>query len=390
MNPVEVFLGTLQSSLGDGSFRKLTLGKLRGELDGQEHVYLRLVEIQGGLHLSFLHRFPDKDITKNLPLTDALAAVRGWVGTASLAATLFTDVERRQLLFNRRGKPRMTHHAEQREAVPLPHDQPKARALRDERFLQPLGVLDPAGRPSPQMGDKYRQIHHFIELVAPLVREFRSGNLVRVVDLACGKGYLTFALYQYLVEQGLEVDVRGVEKRRPLVELANGIARDCGFSGLHFDAQDIEQTEVTGADLVVALHACDTATDDALRKGVQAGARWLLAAPCCHQEVRPQIQAPPGLEPLFRFGIEVDRLAESVTDAIRALCLEASGYQTRIQEFISLEHTHKNRLIMAAKQLKATDQVQKWREVEAFQAHFGIKHQSLSAALKPGAPEALT
>jgi hypothetical protein len=384
MNPVEIFLNTLQTSLGNGTFRKLTLGKLRGELDGQEHVYVRLVEVRGGLHLSCLHRFPDKDVTKNLPLEEALTVVRGWLGNASLAATLFTADERRRLLFNRRGKPRLTRQAEQTAAAPLPHDQPKTRALRDERFLQPLGVLDSAGRPNAQMGDKYRQIHHFIELVAPLARAFRSESAVRAVDLGCGKGYLTFALYQYLVEQGLEVEMRGVEKRRPLVDLANGIARDCGFTGLHFEAKEIERMEVTGADLVVALHACDTATDDALLKGIQAGARWLLAAPCCHQELRPQIQAPPGLEPLFRYGIEVDRLAESVTDTIRALCLEASGYHARIQEFISLEHTHKNRLIMGTKQLKAIDQVQKWLEVEAFQARFGIKHQSLSAALKTG------
>ena len=231
------------------------------------------------------------------------------------------------------------------------------------------------------MGDKYRQVHHFIELVAPLIRDLKPGERIKVVDLGSGKGYLTFALYVFLTEKGLQADVTGIEQRRPLVDLGNEIARNCGYGGLRFEAARIAETGLAGADLVVALHACDTATDDALLEAIRAGAHWILAAPCCHKEVRPQIRAPEGLEPLFRFGIQVDRLAESVTDTLRGLCLEAAGYETRIQEFINLEHTPKNLLILASKRLKTSDQHQKWREIIAFQTRFGIRRQRLTDAL---------
>ena len=381
MNAVDVFCSNLQDALAGGAFRKLTLGKLRDELADQEHVYVRPVEVRGELQLSFVHRYPDHDTTKNFPPADALARIRTWLGTASLAATLFTTAERVQLRFNRRGKPQLQRQRETGEPPSLQHDQSKARLLQDERFLVQLGVLDPAGKPRPQMGDKYRQVHHFIELVAPLTREMQPGERVKVVDLGSGKGYLTFALYVFLTGKGLQAEVTGVEQRRPLVDLCNEIAGSCGYGGLRFEAARISETSLAGADLVVALHACDTATDDALLAAIRAGARWILAAPCCHQEVRPQIWPPEGLEPLFRFGIQVDRLAESVTDTIRALCLEAAGYESRIQEFINLEHTPKNLLILAAKRPKTVDQCRKWQEVIAFQTRFGIRRQRLADAL---------
>jgi Methyltransferase domain len=384
MNAVDVFCSSLQDALMDGTLHKLTLGKLRDELADQEHIYVRPVEVRGELQLSFVHRYPDHDTTKNFSRTDGLARIRAWLGTASLAATLFTTAERMQLLFNRRGKPRLHRQRETTEEPPSrQHDQSKARLLQDERFLTRLGVLDPSGRPKIQMGDKYRQVHHFIELVEPLTREMRAAERIKAVDLGCGKGYLTFALYAFLTEKGLQAEVTGIEQRRPLVDLGNEIAKSCGYGGLRFEAARIDETELAGADLVVALHACDTATDDALLGAIRAGARWILAAPCCHKEVRPQIRPPEGLEPLFRFGIQVDRLAESVTDTLRVLCLESAGYEARIQEFISLEHTSKNLLILASKRLKAADQLQKWRETVAFQTRFGIRHQRLVNGLAP-------
>lgn len=385
MNAVDVFCSNLQDALAGGTLRKLTLGKLRDELADQEHVYVRPVEVRGELQLSFVHRYPDHDVTKNFSPAAALARIRAWLGTASLAVTLFTTAERVQLLFNRRGKPQLRRQAETGTPSSLRHDESKSRLLRDERFLVQLGVLDPSGRPRTQMGDKYRQVHHFIELVAPLTRDLRPGERIKVVDLGCGKGYLTFALYVFLTEKGLQADVTGIEQRRPLVDLANEIASKCGYRGLRFEAARIAETGLDGVDLVVALHACDTATDDALLKGIRAGARWILVAPCCHKEVRPQIRPPEGLEPLLRFGIQVDRLAESVTDTLRALCLEATGYETRIQEFVNLEHTPKNLLILATKRLKTGDQRQKWQEVIAFQTRFGIQRQRLTDALaRPG------
>ncbi|MBV9490879.1 MAG: SAM-dependent methyltransferase [Verrucomicrobia bacterium] len=381
MNAVDLFSRRLREAIANGTLRKLTLGKLREGLAGQEHVYVRPVQIRDALQLSFVHRYPDHDTVKNLPPEDGLAQVFAWLGTASLAVTLFTTDGRIQLVFNRRGKPRLAEERESAAPASLQHDRSKTRLVRDERFLHQLGVLDDAGQPKAHMGDKYRQVHHFITLVAPLTAAMRPGDCVRVADLGCGKGYLTFALYVLLTEAGLQVQMTGIEQRRPLVEFANVVARQCGYDGLRFQTGQIADTDISDTDLVVALHACDTATDDALLKAVRAGARWILVAPCCHKEVRPQMRPPPGLEPLFRFGIEADRLAESVTDTLRALCLEAVGYVSRIQEFISLEHTHKNVLIMATKQGKTGNRAQAGRQALAFQARFGIARQRLSEAL---------
>ena len=166
-----------------------------------------------------------------------------------------------------------------------------------------------------------------------------------------------------------------------MVELCNRAARECGFSGLRFETGTIERTSLDRVDVLVALHACDTATDDALAKGVQAGAALILVAPCCHQELRPQLRPPPVLAETFRHGILRERQAEFVTDALRAALLEWAGYQTKVFEFISTEHTAKNLMIAAVKRKHSKDREELARRAGDLAAFYGVRAQRLATQL---------
>jgi SAM-dependent methyltransferase len=381
VNPIELFLANFEASLANESFRKLTLGKFRGRLDGVEHIYIRAVTLKDGIRLNFVLRYPDRDLTQNYLIPDGISLVRDWLGKSSLAATLFTVDQRQQLLFNRRGDPRLsTSPAEPMENY-LQHDRKKSRLLLDETFLRHLGVLDFAGNPRMRMSDKYRQIHHFIELLAPALRSLPTGRQLRVVDMGSGKGYLTFAAYAFLKQEGYNAEVVGVERRAALVDLCNRVAAQCEFGDLRFKVDEISGVTLDGVDVVVALHACDTATDDAIYRGIAAKAQLIFLAPCCHKELRPQLMPPDDIAPLFRHGIQAERMAEGITDALRCMYLEASGYSTTIQEFIALEHTKKNLLISAAKNPQIVDHDLLFQKASDFQALFGIRHQRLADLL---------
>jgi hypothetical protein len=178
--------------------------------------------------------------------------------------------------------------------------------------------------------------------------------------------------------------VLGIERRRSLVDFCNAVAGDCGFKGLRFEVGEIANAKLDGTDIVIALHACDIATDEAIYGGIAAGARIILAAPCCHKELRPQLDPPANLAPLFKDGIQSDRMAETITDTLRCMYLEASGYVTRIQEFISLDHTLKNLLIIATRHSNEGTRDYLFQKASEFQQLFGIRHQRLADLLRSG------
>jgi len=387
VNPIELFLANFEASLANERFRKLTLGKFRGSLDGVVHIYVRVVGLKNGKRLSFVHRYPDRDVTHNYLQSEGIALARDWLGSSSFAATLFTVDQRLQLLFNRRGDPRLSTSSAASVEPSLQHDREKSRLLRDETFLKHLGVLDASGNARTGMRDKYRQIHHFVELLASTLRNLPAGKELTVVDMGSGKGYLTFAVYAFLKQEGYAAEVIGVERRRALVDLCNRVAAQCEFGALRFEVGEISEVPLDGVDVVIALHACDTATDDAIYRGITAKAQLIFLAPCCHKELRPQLMPPDDIAALFRHGIQAERMAESITDALRCLYLEASGYSTTIQEFIALEHTKKNLLITAAKQPKTVGRDLLSRKAEDFQALFGITHQRLADLLRLEIPE---
>jgi hypothetical protein len=207
-------------------------------------------------------------------------------------------------------------------------------------------------------------------------------HFLSLVDMGCGKGYLTFAAYELLCRTGWNgASVRGIEARSDLVDLCNRAARASGFSGLQFDCGTIESTSLDRVDVLIALHACDTATDDAIAKGIQAEARLILVAPCCHKELRRQLRPPPALSETLKHGILREHQAEFVTDALRAALLEWAGYNTQIFEFISTEHTAKNLMIAAVKRERTANRDGAEGRARALAAFYGIQSQRLAGHL---------
>jgi SAM-dependent methyltransferase len=224
-----------------------------------------------------------------------------------------------------------------------------------------------------------------VEIFAPLVGAIKAERPL-IVDMGAGKGYLDFALYDYLATVAKQpVRIVGVEMRDQLVADGNATAKASGFDGLSFEAGTIMEFDAGKADAVIALHACDTATDDAIFKGISAGAALIAVAPCCHKQIRRQMAAGKPdlrLEPLLRHGIFVERQAEMITDTLRALLLELNGYKTRVFEFVSDAHTPKNNLIVAEKDDRTgRDRDAVLKQIADIKAMFGIEQHYLEGLL---------
>ncbi len=235
----------------------------------------------------------------------------------------------------------------------------------------------------PGAQDKFRQINRYVEILGPLLKAIPRRKLDKIVDMGAGKGYLTFAVADYLANTlHVEAQTVGVELRPELVELCNGIAAKAGLNNLSFAQGSIDGYDSAGTSVLIALHACDTATDDAIAKGIAAEAELIVVAPCCHKQIRREIEtanAPTPLDYLLRHGIFVERQAEMVTDGIRALILEYFGYSTKVFEFISDQHTPKNVLIVGQRTKGERDPAILAKIAEA-KAMFGIRQHYLEGA----------
>ena len=205
------------------------------------------------------------------------------------------------------------------------------------------------------------------------------------MDFGSGKGYLTFAVHDYLTNtRGIDARVTGVELREDLVRTCNMAVAQSGIRGLAFEHGDIRSHAARPVDIMIALHACDTATDYAIHAGIRSGASIVMSAPCCHKEIRPQMQSPPLLRPLLHHGIHLGQEAEMVTDGLRALLLESQGYEAKIFEFVSLEHTSKNKMILAVKRAHASDRDVIDAQIREIKSFYGIREQTLESLLRAG------
>jgi SAM-dependent methyltransferase len=394
VTPHEDFTARLAASVADGTFARLTLGKPRGDDPTLQKIIIRPVTLKAGPHLSFVWRHDTRDITKNLIPTDAVHEISGMLGTTFHSAHLATTQQSVQLEYNKKGEPRLHLGRTVTPFINTAHDHVKSRLLPPEsqEWLQALGVTNAAGVVREGMADKRRQIHNYVEILSHLIEDSplalgasngpAHDRPVEITDMGCGKGYLTFATHDYF-DRVLQRSARvcGVESRPELVALCNQIAHDTGRPKLSFISGTIQDVELPAPDVLIALHACDTATDDAITRGVKAGTTLIVVAPCCQKELRQQLAAAPVLAPALRHGIWQERHAEFVTDALRALLLEWAGYDTKVFEFISNEHTAKNLMIAATKHAGiARDEVSavRIRELAAF---YGIKSHALARQL---------
>jgi SAM-dependent methyltransferase len=385
---LEQFVAALEASLADGSFVKLTLAKPRGAEADLKNVYVRLVAVRGRTQLSFLSRYRTKDVVKNRPADEGVRAVRELLGAQFQSGHLFTLESDWRIDFNRRGEPRLARRPPTfTEPPPAEHDRRKRRAVEAEGsvYLRALGVTDERGAVRAGAGDKFRQINRFVEIVGDLLASspLAGREEISVVDMGAGKGYLTFAVYDFLNRApNVKAEVTGVEARPELVELCNRVAGEAGFDRLRFVRGLIEDFEPPPTDILIALHACDTATDDALYKGVRAGASIIITAPCCHKELRPQMAAPAPLRAVLRHGILLEREAETVTDSLRALLLESAGYRVKVFEFISTEHTRKNTMIAGVLEPgRKPDRDEALRQFRELKEFYGVREQRLEKLL---------
>lgn len=235
----------------------------------------------------------------------------------------------------------------------LDHNRTKNYILNEGEpidFLVELGVMTSEGKVAKAKFDKFKQINRYLEFVRDIMPYLEGDETVRIVDFGCGKSYLTFALYYYLkVMNNKNVDIIGLDLKKDVIETCNRLKNKLHYDELRFLQGDIKDYDNTDRiDMVVSLHACDTATDYALEKALRWGAKVIMAVPCCHHEVNRSI-ANSDLKEIFKYGIIKEKIAALITDAYRANCLEQMGYDTQILEFIDMEHTPKNILIRATK-----------------------------------------
>lgn len=248
-------------------------------------------------------------------------------------------------------------------------------------FLFSLGITTREGEVRRDMYDKFRQINKFIEIMSNLIdpADLNSSEKFAAIDFGSGKHYLTFALHQFLASRCGELQVTAVERRPELVSLGRQVASSLGIETLSFHDGSIAESEVPAPTLVVALHACDTATDEAIAKAVMGNARYICVAPCCHKYVRARMESSTDLLPILRHGILEERFAESLTDSLRVLALEAAGYQAKLFEFISPEHTAKNIMITAVKTSQSN--ASSAAALQDLKAKFGLKDFHLDRLL---------
>ncbi len=376
------FCEQFSAALGQNQFVRAVLGKYRGE-DQLTRVDIREVQLKDGPMLSFTYHYKTRDIVKNYTRDAAVREIRALVGKDFLSSTLFStefdlflEFSRKRVARLKRGRP--TYRSGEDPAHNIPKDyliDPHAK------FLGVLGIAK-AGQVAASWQDKFRQINKFVEIVDSLLPREISGNF-NAIDFGSGKHYLTFSLYHYLREtRGLEARVTGIERREELVTFGRDAAILSGFSGLSFVTGEISSYHAETPDLVVALHACDTATDDAIVKGIKSGAKIILVAPCCHKFIRREIVVPDLLKPAFKHGILEENLSVALTDGLRAMILEAFGYQTKVFEFIEPEHTSKNIMIAATrKSANSTPDPQILSKFNAIKSEFGLKSIYLDQAI---------
>ncbi len=413
------FHALLRSTQPHSPWQRLLLAKPQGAEPGLQRVVVRPLLLRGQAMLNFVYSHATRDITKNLPLEEGLAQVDVLLAGSFRNAHLFTLQDETQLTLSKRGKAQLSVQPRQSTgtdragasagrtsgkdangsgaAAPAGagtpgHDREKHRWIDIQSpFLVALGVTTAQHQLVPAMARKWKQINKFVEIFdhALQTSPMADAKTLRVVDFGAGKAYLSFAVHDWLQHgRQIQPDVVGVELRPDLVQQGKHIVSQLGLQGLRLQAGDVRDWQAQPMDVMIALHACDTATDHALHLGIRAGASIMLCSPCCHKQLRPQLLAPHPLRSVFQHGIHAEQQAEMLTDSLRALLLDAHGYDTQVFEFVALEHTRKNKMILAVKRCHAKPAAAALAQVEELKRYFGIREQCLQTLLQSEAAPA--
>lgn len=357
MSDIQSFLGKFADSFKQQTLVKLTLSNKRDKEAELKNVFVKPIQLKQGLMLNFVYRHNTKDVTKNYSADEAQAIISDLLNNTLSKGDLFTTAGDIHLTIYPNGKTSVINKKATINESPITqHNREKKRYVGNEgtaNYLHELGITTADGKVKADKQDKYKQINKYVEIIDNVISSSNLPDDFTVVDMGAGKGYLTFALYDYLVNKlHKQAHVAGIELREGLVETCNDIAKHSGFDKLSFIQGSIDTAELPKADMLIALHACDIATDQAIYRGIQAGSKVIICAPCCHKQVRKALEPHNALSAITKYGIMEERQAEILTDTIRALLMEAYGYKTKVFEFISTEHTPKNVLIVGVKQDK--------------------------------------
>jgi SAM-dependent methyltransferase len=396
------FITALRSSLEQGEFVRLTLSGYRGEETGLNSLLVQLVNLKAGVKLGFTYRYQTKEIVKNWPIADGIVQIEYAVGATFINARLFTIQQDLQINYNKRMQPRLVTT---KPTFPTTnqiqeHDRQKQRYIdtKNNIYLKALGITNTQGEIIKTREAKYKQINKFIEIIEHL---YRASNLpqrdrINILDLGSGKGYLTFAVYDFFNNcLNKSTNVTGIDARSELVDFCNTTATHAEFGHLQFESGTIDSLAYRPMDIAIALHACDTATDDVIYTSIQAQAEIIILAPCCHNQIRQQMNHSAEVKAIWEYGILLERQAQLVTDRLRSLFLQLHGYQTKVFEFIDAEHTDKNIMIAATKrktvvnarstiltqisQLKQQHGIQTYYLENLFSAHAQLSPTQLSS-----------
>jgi len=332
-NPNGIFFDKLAHIFDAKELIKLIVSNQKNKSSDLQSIIITIAQLKRGYRLNFVYRHATKDITKNYEFAEGMELLKKALAADFNNADLFSNHENVSLVTTPAGKVKMsTHEPTLQPVTAFHHDRLKARLVNTigNIYLRELGITNANGEVRREMSDKYKQINRYIELIEPEIKELTLPSDFHVVDMGSGKGYLTFALYDYLANSlGKTAIMTGVEFREDLVISCNLIAKKSKFDQLNFISGTIEKVELNKIDILIALHACDTATDDAIFRGITANASLIVCAPCCHKQIRKELNVTNELNNIVKYGILKERQAEIITDTIRAMILEAFGYKTK-------------------------------------------------------------
>lgn len=377
---LEKFVNRVAESAVQSTLVKMTLSKPAQKHDELRNVYVKPVLIKEKRLFAFTYHYERRDEVKNYDATQMLDILREIIPNRFLNAVLFTVSEDVTLLVSGKGKATIqTKKVQECREQNLEHDKQKARLINPANpWWYQLGLTTREGKITADMQHKFKQIYKYAEIVESLIKPMKFDGTAHIADMGAGKGYLTFALYELLTQRlNLDVDIKGVEIRPDLVLKINEIIKANNLKGLEFVESSIEAYRPEKLDVLIALHACNTATD----AGIKAGAELIVCAPCCHKQIRQEMERSGRFDAITRYGIFLERQAVMVTDTIRALILEYFGYKTQVMEFIEMEHTPKNVLLVGRKTSKSAKDPKILQQIADLKARYGIGQHYLEAAL---------
>jgi tRNA A58 N-methylase Trm61 len=389
INQLQSLLQQLNASIERQTLIKITLGNRKIKSAELRNVFIKPVLLKKAIKLSFVYRYPTNDITKNFDVKESIGLIEKMMLNEFNNADIFTTENDLHFSIQKNSIAKIINRPAtlaNKDQLHL-HDKEKIRIIKPSGniYLKELGITTADGLVKKDMQDKYKQINRYIEIIDGIIKDLKFNDKIDVIDMGSGKGYLTFALYDYLVHKlNLTAHVTGIELRDELVNKCSQVALSAKYANLVFKSGTIQNAVVANIDLLIALHACDTATDEAIYSGIKAGARVIICAPCCHKQIRKQMAPGNELKSITKHGILLERQAEITTDAIRALLLEAHGYKTKVFEFIATEHTPKNVLIVATKTYAEIGKETKQtflNKVVTLKSLFGIKTHYLETLL---------